>query len=128
MVAQVAAEEPDTDPKMPQPSTLTCMSRPGSQPSQGDRPRNISSDKRVRNRISPIHTNSGRAARVHEALLPQIVVARTGPIGTLATNSMAAKAQAMSAMAIHTPAASSAVRRTRSSAAISISSSVPSTA
>src|SRR3989337_1825824 len=71
MVAQVADEEPDTAAKMPQPKTLTCIRRPGSQPSQGARPSNISSDKRVRNRISPIHTNSGRAASVQEALEPQ---------------------------------------------------------
>ena len=48
MVAQVAAEEPDTVPKMPQASTLTCISRPGSQVSQGARPSNISSDNLVR--------------------------------------------------------------------------------
>jgi hypothetical protein len=71
MVAQVAADDPDTVPKMAQPRMLTCISRPGSQPSQGDRPSNISSESRVRYRISPIQTNSGSAARVHEALEPQ---------------------------------------------------------
>ena len=48
MVAQVAADEPDTVPKTAQPRMLTCIRRPGSQPSQGDRPSNISSDRRVR--------------------------------------------------------------------------------
>src|SRR5687768_1982797 len=71
MVAQVADEDPDTAAKMPQPNTFTCMRRPGSQPSHGAMPSNISSDRRVRNRISPIHTNSGSAASVHEAFEPQ---------------------------------------------------------
>ena len=80
-VAQVAAEEPDTEPKMPQASTLTCSNLPGSQFSQGASPRNISSDSLVRNRISPIQMNSGSAASSHEALLPQILVASTEPAG-----------------------------------------------
>src|SRR3954469_14445652 len=71
MVAQVAADEPDTVPKMAQPRMFTCMRRPGSQPSQGARPSNISSESLVRNRISPIHTNIGNAASVQEALEPQ---------------------------------------------------------
>src|SRR6476659_3273546 len=80
-VAQVAADEPDTEPKIPQASTLTCINRPGIRLSQGARPRNISSDNLVRKRISPIQMKSGNAASVHELLLPQIVVARTGPDG-----------------------------------------------
>ena len=80
-VAQVAADEPDTEPNTPQASTLTCISRPGSQFSHGARPRNISSDSLVRNRISPIQMNSGSAASDHDALLPQTVVASTGPAG-----------------------------------------------
>ena len=83
-MAQVAADEPDTAAKMPQPTTFTCMSRPGSHCSQGERPRNISSESLVRNRISPIQMNSGSAASVHEALSAQTVVASTEPIGTLA--------------------------------------------
>src|SRR5918995_7103739 len=71
IVAQVAEEEPDTAAKMPQPKMLTCIRRPGSQPSQGARPSNISSESRVRKRISPIHTKSGSAASVHDALEPQ---------------------------------------------------------
>ena len=43
MVAQVAAEEPDTAAKMAQPTTLTCSSRPGSRCSHGARPSNMSS-------------------------------------------------------------------------------------
>src|SRR5260370_1212920 len=48
IVAQVAAEDPDTVPNTAQPRILTCIRRPGSQPSQGERPSNISSDRRVR--------------------------------------------------------------------------------
>ena len=80
-MAVVAADDPDTEPNTPQATTLTCMSRPGSQLSQGAKPRNISSESRVRNRISPIQMNSGSAASVQEALLPQTMVASTLPAG-----------------------------------------------
>ena len=71
MVAQVAAEEPLTEPKMPQPRMVVCIRRPGMRLSHGRRPSNISSLSLVRNRISPIQMNSGRAASSHEALLSQ---------------------------------------------------------
>ena len=61
-MAQVAAEDPETEPNTPQASTTTCRSRPGSQFTQGAMPRKICSERRVRNRISPIHTKSGSAA------------------------------------------------------------------
>ena len=48
MVAQVAAEEPDTAAKIAQPITFTCSSRPGSFCTQGARPSNMSSDNLVR--------------------------------------------------------------------------------
>ena len=52
--------------------------------------------------------NSGSAASVQEAQLPQIVVASTEPAGMPPpTNCMPTQPQAMSAMAIHTPPASS---------------------
>ena len=104
MVAQVAADEPDTEPKMPQPSTFTCSSRPGMRPSHGARPRNISSDSLVRNRISPIQMKSGSAASSQEAALPQILVASTVPAGMPpAANCMPSQPQASRLMAIHTP-------------------------
>src|SRR5271169_6212130 len=102
MVAQVAAEEPETAAKIPQPITFTWMSRPGSHCSQGDRPRNISSDNRVRNKISPIQMNSGSAASVQDALALQTVVANTDPIGTLVVSSIAIKPMRPSATAIQT--------------------------
>src|SRR3954451_329999 len=110
-VAQVAADDPDTEPNTPQASTLTCMSRPGSQFSQGANPRNISSDSRVRNRISPIQMKSGNAASDHEALLPHTVVARTLPAGIPPpANCMPAHPVAIRATAIQTPAPSSSAR------------------
>src|SRR5258708_34615756 len=62
MVAQVAADDPDTEPKIPQPSMVVCISRPGILLSQGERPSNISSESLVRKRISPIQMNIGSAA------------------------------------------------------------------
>ena len=58
----VAAEEPEIAAKIVQPMTFTCSSRPGSSAAHGDRPRNSVCDSRVRNRISPMMMNSGRAS------------------------------------------------------------------
>ena len=125
-VAQVAADEPETEPKRPQASTFTCISRPGSQLSQGARPRNISSESFVRNRISPIQMKSGRAASVQDAELPQIVVASTEPAGMPPpTNCMPTQPQAMSAIAIHTPPARSRASSRSSRPEISMSSMTP---
>src|SRR3954452_1043877 len=122
-VAQVAADDPDTEPNTPQASTLTCMSRPGSQFSQGANPRNISSDRRVRNRISPIQMKSGKAASDHDALLPHTVVASTLPAGMPPpANCMPAHPVAISATAIQTPAPSSSASNPRRTAAIDRSS------
>src|SRR5262245_36550685 len=71
IVAQVAADDPDTVPNRPHAGIFTCISRPGSQPSHGERPSNISSESLVRYRISPIQTKSGSAARFHDAVVPQ---------------------------------------------------------
>src|SRR5688572_16007993 len=103
MVAQVADEEPDTAAKMPQPKMLTCISRPGSQPSQGARPSNISSDRRVRNRISPIQTKSGKAASVHEAFEPQKAWNRLTSGGLEVKSCSPSHATTPMAIAIHTP-------------------------
>ena len=112
IVAQVAAHEPDTAPKIPQPRTLTCSRRPGTHPSQGANPRNISSERRVRNRISPIQMKSGSAASSQEAALPQILVASTDPAGIdPGANCMPTQPQASSPMAIQTPEPSRNTRR-----------------
>src|SRR4029450_1380955 len=121
--AQVAADDPDTEPNTPQASTLTCMSRPGSQFSQGANPRNISSDRRVRNRISPIQMKSGKAASDHDALLPHTVVASTLPAGMPPpANCMPAHPVAIRATAIQTPAPSSSARNPSRMAAMERSS------
>ena len=81
MVAAVAADEPETAAKSPQPTTFKCNRRPGSEFIHGARPENISSDSRERNNISPIQINRGNAARAHELLEPHAVVARIDPTG-----------------------------------------------
>src|ERR1700710_1928811 len=99
------------------------MSRPGSQFSQGANPRNISSDNRVRNRISPIQMKRGRAASDHDALLPHTVVASTLPAGMPPpANCMPAHPVAIKATAIQTPAPSSSASNPSSIAAIARSS------
>src|SRR5438552_14415921 len=112
MVAQVAAEDPDTVPKMAQPRMFTCINRPGSQPSHGESPSNISSESLVRYRISPIQTNIGSAASVHEALEPQNDWKRFTSGGVLVKNCRPNQATAASAMAIQTPPVSSTSKRT----------------
>jgi hypothetical protein len=122
-VAQVALTIPIPSRTRRTASTLTCISRPGSQFSQGAKPRNISSDSRVRNKISPIQMKSGSAASDHEALLPHTVVASTLPAGMLPpANCMPAHPVAISATAIQTPAPSSSARKPSSSAAMESSS------
>ena len=81
MVAAVAAEEPEIAAKIPQPATLQCISRPGSGAIHGARPRNMSSEMRVRNRISPIQMNSGSAVSAQLVLEPHTVVAIRPPAG-----------------------------------------------
>src|SRR5215216_6478115 len=103
MVAQVAADEPDTAAKIPQPITFTWVSRPGSHCTHGERPRNISSDNFVRKRISPIQMKSGKAASVHCELAAHVVVASTVPSGTFVVSAIATKPTSPSATAIHTP-------------------------
>src|ERR671910_3177519 len=103
IVAQVADDEPDTAAKMPQPKMLTCISRPGSQPSHGARPSNISSESRVRKRISPIHTKSGSAASVQDALEPQNAWKRFTSGGLEGKNCSPSQATTAIAIAIHRP-------------------------
>src|SRR3990167_1600517 len=107
MVAQVAEEEPDTAAKMPQPKMLTCIRRPGSQPSQGASPSNISSESLVRNRISPIQTKSGSPASVHDAFEPQNAWNRFTSGGLEVKNCSPIQATTPIEIAIQTPPASS---------------------
>src|SRR5512141_3238016 len=111
MVAAVAADEPEIAAKMPQPITLQCISLPGNALSQGASPRNMSSEMRLRNRISPIQMNRGSAVRDQLALEPHTVVAMSLPTGVDVNNSIAAKPIASRTSAIQTPPASSTASR-----------------
>ena len=73
-VVSVAADDPDTAANTVQPTTLVCKSPPGIRDSQGASPLNISSDRRVRYRISPIQMNSGSAVSVQELAPVQTVM------------------------------------------------------
>ena len=108
MVAHVAALEPDTAAKMVQPMMLVCSRRPGMRESHGARPLNMSSESRVRKRISPIHTKSGSAVSVHDESDPQIVTAMASPTGRLVKSSMPIHATPRSERPIHRPLPSSA--------------------
>ena len=119
MVAQVAEVEPDTAAKMPQPTTLTCMRRPGSRVSQGARPRNMSSERRVRKRISAIQMKSGSAVRAQLPLAPHTVVAITVPAGAEVNSTNPARPTPRSERATHRPAVSNTAITTRSTRATS---------
>ena len=75
----------------------------------------MSSDSRVRNRISPIQQNSGSAVSVHDDDEPQIVTAIASPAGRELKSSMPIHATPASARPIHTPLPSSANSATISS-------------
>ncbi len=81
----------------------------------------MSSDSRVRNRISPIHTNSGNAVSVHDDEVPQMVTAIASPAGREEKSSMPIQATPASASPIHTPLPSSTNSVTISSVVISAS-------
>jgi hypothetical protein len=58
------------------------MQQAAGQPSsQGARPLNMSSDSLLRNRISPIHRNSGSAVSVQLEVEPQMVSIMLSPTG-----------------------------------------------
>ena len=95
---------------MPQPRIVVCISRPGTRFSHGARPLNISSDSRVRNRISPIQMKSGSAASSQDALAFQNAVKRffAGmPAGRFVNTAMPIQPTIASVIAIQTPPASS---------------------
>src|SRR6185436_11285208 len=100
---------------------LTCMRRPGTHDSHGARPSNISSESRVRNRISPIQTKSGSAAIVQLALEPQNAWKRLASGGLVVKICRPAHATAASEIAIHTPQTRSASRSaSRTAATVSV--------
>src|SRR3982751_364101 len=103
MVAQVAAEDPDTAAKMVQPMTLVCSRPPGSRLTQGARPLNMLSLSLVRNRISPIHTKRGKAVSVQLDDDPQMVTAMASPAAREEKSCMPIQATPDSVRPIHTP-------------------------
>jgi len=91
----------------------------------GDSPLNSSSERRVRNRISPIQTNIGSAASVQEPVASQKEDARNRP-GEGCTADIAMKPTPANASAIHSPAPSSRQSRNSSrSAKLSRSTATP---
>src|SRR5688500_4048475 len=115
MVAQVAADEPETAAKMVQPITLVWSSRPGSRDTHGASPRNMLSLNRVRNRISPIQMKSGSAVRVQLEDEPQTVTAIASPAGRDENSCMPNQATPASVRPIQTPLPSNANSATISS-------------
>ena len=116
MVAQVAADEPDTAAKMAQPITLMCSKRPGKRLSHGASPRNMPSAKRERNKISPIHKNSGSAVSVQLVTLPQMVSTMASPTGRSVNNCMATNATPSKDRPNHRPEPSTASNNIKASA------------
>ena len=114
-VSTVAAELPETAANTVQPTTLVCSSRPGRFAIQGLRPRNMSSDSRVRNRISPIQMNRGKAVSAHDDDAVQIVVIMASPAGRLVKRVMPTHATPISASPIQTPVPSKRNRTNRKS-------------
>ena len=92
----------------PHPTMLTCSRRPGSQDTHGANPLNMSADSRVRNRISPIQMNSGRAVSAQFQLASHTVVASSEPAGAGENTSRARKPTASSDIATQIPEASNA--------------------
>src|SRR4051812_22546693 len=114
MVAQVAADDPETAAKMVHPITLVCSRRPGRRDTQGARPRNMLSLSLVRNRISPIQMNRGRAVSVQLDAEPQTVTAIASPAGRDENSCMPIQATPASVRPIQTP-----LPRSRNSVTIS---------
>ncbi len=81
----------------------------------------MSSESRVRKRISPIHTNSGSAVSVHDEAEPQMVTAIASPAGRDEKSSIPIHATPDSARPIHTPLPSSANSATISRVVMSAS-------
>ena len=107
-VVSVAAEEPETAANIVQPAILVCSKPPGIQRIHGASPRNISSDRRVRYKISPIQINMGSAVSVQLLELVQMVVIIASPAGREVKSSMPTHATPISARPIQTELPSSA--------------------
>ena len=118
IVAQVAAEDPDTEPKIPHPKILTCINRPGNQLSHGDNPLNICSESLVRNRISPIQTKRGKEAKVYEELEFHQALARFCRVSLFEKNSRPNQAVKATPAGIQIPISNKIVMSTNMMSAI----------
>src|SRR5690606_22029903 len=121
MVATVAAEEPDTAAKIAHPIMFVCSKRPGSRFNQGANPLKRSCESRVRNRISPIHKNKGRAVSVQLEAAPQMVIAMASPADRAEKSSMPSHAAPARVRPTHTPQARKPTMDTTSMVMTSIS-------
>jgi hypothetical protein len=99
----VAAEEPEIAANKAQPTTLTWINPPGRRDIQGAKPLNKFSDNLVRYNISPIQTNNGKAVKVQEELVPQIVVAIASPTGLVVKINIPIAETPTMLIATHTP-------------------------
>jgi hypothetical protein len=102
-VATVAAEEPETAAKIPQPTTFTWSSFPGSHPTQGATPLNKFSESLVRNSISPIQINNGNAASVQDDELAHNAFAIALTAGALLKRPTPSQPTVKREIDIHTP-------------------------
>src|SRR6185369_7279981 len=107
IVAQVAADEPEIAAKIAEPTTLTCISRPGNGAIHGASPLNMYSEIFDRNRISPIQMKSGSEVNVQLDSEPKMVVAMASPGMRVAYIRVATSATPTRASPIHTPSPSS---------------------
>ena len=63
----------------------------------------MSSESRVRKRISPIQINSGKAVSVHDEEDPQMVITMLSPTGRSVNSAMPIQATPISVSPIQTP-------------------------
>src|SRR5690606_28243568 len=113
-VAHVTADEPATAAMMPQPRMFTCSKRPGSQFTHGPSPLNMSSDRRVLKRISPIQMKSGNAVMGQPQLASHIDEIARDPAGASENTASPNMPSASNDKAIQTPLASKASRTVNS--------------
>ena len=103
IVAAVAADEPETAAKIPQLKIFTCSSLPGNLDRNGAKPWNKSSERLVRNKISPIHINNGNAVKDQPVVALHEEVPNNKPILLFSTNTKPMTAKPVSVNDTHTP-------------------------
>lgn len=113
-VTVVAADEPLTDAKSAHPSTVKWLSRPGTRRNHGARPVKSDSEIRVRNSISAIKMNSGKASNSGDTTVFHVCCAKSLIEGMFGRNRYSMpKAVPISPMPIQRPLPKSSVNRPR---------------